>query len=504
MRFIFSSGARSLVALLISAFLVMPASSSWGESIQAELHPGERVEVDGYSIELSDISVVPDNPAALLKIHSNGSISSTVMRAGEFFVLKDAHKREELGIKLEEIRREGYLSNESRATLEIRMRSRPEISISMSPDRDVYHSGDQIRVEVFVENTGDGNAESIRLNLSEHHSYVLNETLKEIGKKMRRSLLRPGEVWMERICFPAPSIPERESIELVAAAEYFDADSNPYRSETVLPITVAGPVELHKRVHEIQTFGRTYYVIDTVRNTGNVRLNLSLTDNAGDAFQSEKVPEQRFDLAPGETKITSYAVKARSPGEGLVLPPARCTYSIAGSTYTVISESPVVDVFGPRIEARRYVSSGGDHDVFKVCMDVKNTGNRYAGVRAHRIFPERVEMLDGKNDLSFALSPGSSRTFCWSIRCPNGSCALPPVDLIYFDSENNIFRCDVPSLRLEKRSPEIPDMSRKNGTERTEVEISEPIRSSDVEPHPSGFALALVLLISALIWVRSL
>lgn len=504
LRFIFSSGARSVLALLIFILLSIPAYSGWGEGIQAELQPGEMVEVDGYSVELSDISVVPESPAALINIYSNGSISSTVMRAGEFFVLKDMHNREKLGVKLEEIRREGYLSNESRAILEIRMRSRPEISISMSPDRDIYRSGDQIRVEVFVENRGDGNAESIRLllNLSEPHSDVLNGTMKEIGKKMRRSLLRPGEVWRERICFQTPSLPERDSIELVAAAEYLDADSNRYRSETILPIAVSGPVELHKHVQEIQTFGRTYYVINSIRNTGKVRLGLSFTDSAGNEFQSEGVAVKEFELIPGESKIISYAVKARHPGEGLVLPPARCTYSIAGSTYTVISESPVVDVFGPQIEAKRYATSGGDPDEFQVCIEVKNTGNRYAGVRAYRIFPESVEISDGKNDLSFALAAGSSRTICWSVRCPNGSCALPPVDLIYFDSENNIFRCEVPSLRLE-RHLEI-NTSGKNITDSHVVETSRSIQKREVESDPSEFVLALILLISALIWVRSI
>ncbi|WP_369424845.1 hypothetical protein, partial [Methanothrix sp.] len=114
MRFISSSGARSLAALFIFALLLIPASASWGESIQAELQPGERIEADGYSIELSDISVTPGNPAVLLSIYRNGSISSTVMSEGEFFVLKDERNRERLGIKLEEVYRESYLSNESR------------------------------------------------------------------------------------------------------------------------------------------------------------------------------------------------------------------------------------------------------------------------------------------------------------------------------------------------------------------------------------------------------
>lgn len=482
----------------------MPASSSWGESIQAELHPGEAIEVDGYSIELSDISVVPENPAALIDISTSGSISSAVVRAGEFFVLKDAHNREKLGIKLKEVRREGYLSNESRAVLEIRMRARPDLSISMSTERDIYRSDDQIRVDVFVENTGDGDAESLQLiiNLSGHNSDALTRAREDPDKKMRRSLLRPGEVWRERVSFQAPSLPEMRRIELVAAAEYLDADGNRYRSETVLPIAVAGPVELHKHVQEIQTFGRTYYVINSIRNTGKVKLSLSFTDSAGNDFQPEGPHVKEFELIPGESEIISYAVKARHPGEGLVLPPARCTYTIAGSAYTVISESPVVDVFGPQIEAKRYATSGEDPDVFQVCMEVKNTGNRYAGVRAYRIFPESVEILDGKSELSFALAAGSSRTICWSVRCPNGSCMLPSLDLIYFDSENNIFRCDVPSLRLE-RLPEIKT-SGENITDSAVVETSRSIQKRGVESHPSGFALALVLLISALIWVRSL
>lgn len=479
----------------------MPASSSWGESVQAELHPGERIEMDGYSIELSDISVVPGNPSVLLNIYDNGNVSPTVMSVGELFVLKDERNRERLGIKLEEIFKEGHHSNESRAILEIRMRSRPEISISMASERDIYHSGDQIRVDVFLENIGDGDAENIHLDLREPQSDALNETMRGISKKMRRSLLRPGELWRERISFRAPSLLETGSIELVAAAEYHDTDNNLYRAESILPITVAGPVELHKHVQETQTFGRTYYVIDTVRNTGNVRLNLSLRDAAGDDFQSEGLSVERFELGPGESRIISYAVKAKSPGEGLVLPPARCTYSIAGSTYTVISESPVVDVFGPRIEARRYLTSGGDPDLFQVCMDVKNSGNRYAGVRAYSIFPEWIEILDGANSLSFALAASSSKDICWSVRCPNGSCTIPQMDLIYFDSENNIFRCEVPPLKLEKRSPET---SRENITESTEVEIREPVQRNEFESHSSGFALALLLLISALIWVRSL
>lgn len=492
--------------LLISAHLLVSASSGWGESIQAELHPGEMVEVDGYSIELSDVSVVPGNPAVLLSIHGNGTISSAVIKEGELFVLRDERRRERLGIELKEVYREGYLLNESRVVLGVRMGPRPEIVISMASDRDIYHAGDRIGVDVFVENRGDGDAENIRLDLdlNEPPSDTLTIPQGDLRRGMRKSLLKSGEVWRERISFLAPSLPETVSIEVVATAEYLDADGNIYRSESVMPVTVAGPLELHKHVQDTQTFGRTYYVIDTVRNTGNVKLNLSFIDGAGDAFQSEKAPEQRFELAPGETEIISYAVKARRPGEGMVLPPASCSYSMAGSTYTVISESPVVDVFGPQVEARRYVGDSSAPDVFQIRMDVKNSGNRYAGIRAYRMFPEGIEILNGKNDLSFALAAGSSRTFSWSIRCRNDSCMLPPFDLIYFDSENNMFRCDVPSLKLEKRSTEMPNMGRENSTERTEVEVSESVRSGEVESYSSRFALALLLLISALVWVRSL
>lgn len=482
--------------------LLIPVSASWGESVRAELHPGEMIEVDGYSTELSDISVVPGDPSVLLRIYTNDTTSSAVMRAGEVFVLKDERNRERLGIVLEEISREGQISNESRAVLGIRMRSRPEISISMSSDRDLYHAGDRIRVDVFVENAGDGDAESIRLQLDLSGSQDASRgSPGDLSRKMRRSVLRPGEVWRETISFQAPALPEREIIELVAAAEYLDGDGKIYRSESVLPVNVAGPVELHKYVQETQTFGRTYYVIDTIRNTGNVRLNLSLRDAAGDVFRSDGLPVERFELVPGETRIVSYAVKARRPGEGLVLPQAICTYTMAGRTYTAISESPVVDVFGPHIEAKRHATSAGNPDVFQVCMEVKNTGNRFAGVRAYSIFPGWIEILNGKNDISFALAAGSSRSICWSVRCPNGSCVLPPIDLIYFDSGNNMFRCEVPPLKLET---EIPSTGRENNTENGATEISEPVRRNGSESHPSGSALALLLLISALIWARSL
>lgn len=493
--------------LLISALLLMHVSSSWGENIRAELQPGEMIKVDGYSIELSDISVVPGNPAVLLNIYDNGIISPAVINEGELFVLKDKRNSDKLGIKLEKVYREGYLSNESRAIIEIRMRPRPEIAISMSSDRDVYHIGDQIRVDMFVENRGDGNAENIHLHLdpNKFQSDTPTGPRKDLSKTMHISLLRPGELWKERVSLRAPSLPETEGIELVATAEYVDAEGNLYRSESDLPLTVLGPLELHKHVQDTQTFGRTYYVIDTVRNTGDVRLNLSFRDCSGDEFQSEGVFEDSFELLTGETRIVSYAVKAKRPGEGLVLPPARCTYSVAGSTYTVTSESPVVDVFGPRIEARRYVwDPSGDPDVFQVCMDVKNSGNRYAGVRAYSIFPEGIEILNGSKDLSFALAAGSSRTICWSVRCPNVSCMLPSIDLIYFDPDNNMFRFEVPPLKLENISPEIPNMRRENVTEHSPVVIREPVQVRNFEAPLSQLTLALLLLISALIWLKSL
>ncbi|MCX8207443.1 MAG: hypothetical protein N3G75_06385 [Methanothrix sp.] len=483
----------------------MPAPLSWEESIQAELRPGERIEANGYSIELFDISVVPSNPAVLLKIYDKYSVSSAVVNEGEVFVLRDERNREKLGIKLKEVSRADYLSNESWAVLGISMKSRPEIVISMSSERDVYHIGDQIKVDVFVENRGDGDAESIRLHL-DLSKFQSNPTgpQRVFSKIMRRSLLRSGELWKERVSLRAPGLPETGSIELVATAEYLDADGNLYRSECALPVKVAGPVELHKHVHEIQTFGRTYYVIDTIRNTGDIRLNLSFRDAVGEEFQCDTLPEENFDLIPGETRIVSYAVMARRPGEGLVLPPAECTYSVAGSTYSVISESPVVDVIGPKIEASWYEINERDPDVFQICMNVKNSGNRYAGIRAYRIFPNWIEVLSGNNDLSFGLAAGSSRAICWSIRCLNGSCELPSLDLIYFDSENNMFRCEVPPLKLEKRSQKIVNMSRNNSTETSLVSIDNPIEMMDVEPPHSGFALALILLIASLVWLRTL
>lgn len=486
--------------------------------MKVRLHPGESVQLGDFSVELKDVSIAGETAVFLSIQEKEGRTSSFVLKRGEPLLLKDDRGICRLKIEMEGAAKADLASNLSWATINLKLKARPDLSLILVPDKDIYNCGETINIGLLAENRGAENAENICLYILDFNiddSYARESKNSTKLKEMRicKSILRPAELWKRDIKLKAPCIPETKDAGLLVRAEYFDPDGNKYEAISATTIRISGPVQLHKYVEEIQKFGRKYYVIITIRNTGDKRLNLSLEDSAGDNFQADRLSD-RFELGPGESRIFSYVIKAKRPGEEQILPAAKCTYFADGFKYEVLSESPVVDVFGPCIEARRYAEELSARDTersIRIFMEIKNSGNRYAAIHGYNLIPEDIDLLEGERSLRFGLAPGESKCVSWSLRSPNESFKLPPISLRYFDSENNMFTLEVPVLQLEtgntpsNQSAETLSVAANQNVDVNEIRDQQ-LENKDVDGNRAKDAsVALVMtILAALIWIRSL
>lgn len=447
---------RSLLILLI----MISASRAvvWNEGIQGELHWDEALFLRNYSVVLADFSLDEPGPfKVLLDLQENNkTIVKKAMQSGEWFEENDSIK-----VTVEQITR-GEDEGDPSANIRVQLPAAAELSLILSGDRDEFQGGDDMRLKLNVENKGIIDAENLKM--------ILDSVPPYLNAKYRIPKVAAGAVWDEKkstaqidpiqVNLKAPYLPKPTDLSIRVRAEYSDPEGVAYVSLGGAICRISGPLQFHKSVEDVQDCPRVFFVVISMRNSGNRTLDLKITDSTGSDFQTNSSLGWDIRLPPGETKIESYRIEARKAGTGLSLPASQASYVWGDKKYTILSEMPVIDVYGPLIEAKRSISPSKVRpgDRVKVSIEFANVGNKKTAVTWDDPVPDGVEVVSGKTNGSIRLSPNETSSSEYQLRFSEPcTIRIPPTRIYYRDVRGREFYADTSSqdIRVEEEKPVI-------------------------------------------------
>lgn len=421
-----------LVLVLITASVGQAVV--WNEGIQGELNWDEALFIGNYTVALTDFSLDEAGPSkVLLDLQEhNKTIDHRAMQSGEWFIENDSIK-----VTVEEITR-GEAEDDPSAKIRVQLPAAAELSLILSGDRDEFQGGDEMRLKLRVENKGIVDAENLKITLDSVPSCI--------NARYRISKVSAGRAWDEnkgtneidpiQVNLRAPYLPEPTDLSIRVRAEYADPEGIAYESFGGGIYRILGPLQFHKRAEELQDCPQNYFIVNSMRNSGNRTLDLKITDSTGSDFHTNSSLSWQLSLPPGETKIESYRIEAKKTGMGLSLPAAQASYVWQDKGYVIRSEMPVIDVFGPLIEATRSISPSKikPGDLVKITIKFENTGNKKAAVIWDDSVPQGAEIVTGKTNGSFRLSPNETSSSEYQLRALKpGTIRFPPTQICYRD-----------------------------------------------------------------------
>jgi hypothetical protein len=438
-----------LVLVFLNMIIASPAVV-WNEGLIGELHWGETMFLDNYSLELSDFSIEEDHVGKVLVQLQEDNLTTIrrSLQAGEWFDWNDSVK-----VSVERIVA-GDIKDDPFAVIRLQLPAAADLSLILAGDRETYQGGDEMRVQLQIENNGIIDAENLKIELTSIPPFINN--------KYSISTVGAGEIWDKKketheidnlkIYIKAPYLSEPTDLALQALAQYTDPQGKVYESVGAATFHINGPVQLHKSVEETQEFQESYYLINSLRNTGNRTLALELSDSTGSGFRAEGPMNWKFNLSPGEAKTISYLIDAQRPGLGQILPNAAVSYHWEEHTYTIRSEKPVVDVYGPFIEAERRISPKKlqPGEIATVSVHLTNLGNKQAAVNLQDAVPRETELVSGSLNASLILAPNETYSKEYQLRCFKvGTIRIPSREVSYRDVRGKEYHARMQALEID-------------------------------------------------------
>ncbi|OPY51757.1 MAG: hypothetical protein A4E49_02159 [Methanosaeta sp. PtaU1.Bin112] len=451
---------------IILALIYSAQAVAWNEGIRGELRWGETMFLENYSLKLADFSIEDSHSfKVLVELQAdNLTIARRALQAGEWFDLNDSIK-----VTAEQIVK-GDIEDDPFAIIRLQLPAAADISLILKGDRETYQGGDEMRVQLQIENRGIVDAENLRI--------IVDSTPPFVNERYSISIVEAGRVWDKKkethdidnfkINIKAPYFPHPTDLRIEAHALYSDPQGKAYESWGGAAFHIRGPIQLHKRVEETQEFQESYYVINSLRNSGNRTLDLELSDSTGSGFRADCPLSWKFTLTPGEAKTISYLIEAQQPGLGQMLPNAEVGYLWGENRYIVRSEKPVVDIFGPSIEAERKVSPTKLHpgDVAAVSIQLTNTGNKQAAITLQESVPNGTELVSGSVNQSVILPPNGTYSNDYQLRCmEKGTVIIPCQELNYRDARGNEYHTSMKALEIDVQEKKTDNRMKRNSTD---------------------------------------
>ncbi|HWQ20118.1 MAG TPA: hypothetical protein VN455_10110, partial [Methanotrichaceae archaeon] len=404
-----------LLSILFFAAVFTASSASWGDSTTGNLHWGDSIELEGYRLEVADFSK-EDTPApmVLLKLYNrDGLITQRTLSQGQNFSLDDEIMAAVDAISVPD-HSEG--NDQPEAKVRLVLKAIPEIILHLTSSKDSYEPGEEIRLGLTVENQGTVDAEGIRINIS--------SVPELLARDYGISELKAGGVGVladtdaeNAIILWAPYSQGLKEFKIRARAEYSDESSKGHESDGYGAFSVTDQLRLHKQVQETMKLGTSYPVILTLRNPGENSGSADLSDGLPDGFSSSSSLKWKVEVEPGKTQTVSYDMKPEGQGGDFILPPAVARYDLGGEAFESRSESPSVNVTGPRLNVEKRISSSKVRpgEAVVVSIDVKNEGNQTVKASLNESLPAFAKLVGGKTRISQILKPGDIASLSYSI-----------------------------------------------------------------------------------------
>ncbi|MFQ6120061.1 MAG: hypothetical protein ACE5KE_09265, partial [Methanosarcinales archaeon] len=303
-------------------------------------------------------------------------------------------------------------------TVWIAVQKKPEISVSISTDKDSYKLTDYITATVNVSNNGD--ASLYRTNLS-----VDVDGLNLIkGRKKRDLDMIPKDEKISEtfsLKFPIPS--NKTSFTISANANGFDRDGVLYNASSSKTISLTSSLEVRKSItKETLWKNKTYVTVEVENALAYPIYSIHLKDSIPNNFelQNNTTLEWTFDLAPRESKSFSYWMMAQRPGiyEEGDIPAAIATWTQWNETKIAYSNTPSTTVHGPFIVIEKTVDPSivNVSEYTNVTIKIENLGDIPARVRVEdEILYDASYYVSGNLTFSDRIMPHEPTSFSYTI-----------------------------------------------------------------------------------------
>ena len=418
----------------------------WARANEYTLHLYDQFVKEGFAVEACSFNI--DDGLVLIKIYHNGSVVTTDSLTGT----ESIDYNDEINVTVVNVT--GYEvawcdeEDDPRADIEVRLRARPELQLSISTDEEApYPEDNEIHAEVLLKNTGTCSIEEVKLNINTGGMRTISNRVRNFDE-IARYRSETIDVYLK-----IPYLMEKQSFELSATASGKSWDGaertiSASKSITVLPCwkmlelekTVTESVYLHgNRFNNYNDSNSSIISCATVNltvfNPGLIDINcIELTDYLPENFtlEDDSSLEWTLNLTPNEKRQFSYSMKPRSIGV-CKIPVATTNWSLCGKNYssTSISNRSHITACAAQINLTKTVNQTeiSCGDVVEVTVHIRNTGSLQATVDVGDTIPknENVTLLGGITGLKdVALDEGDTQRFSYRVRINStGRIALP-------------------------------------------------------------------------------
>lgn len=426
----------------------------WARANEYTLHLHDQFVKEGFAVEACSFNI--GDGLVLINIYHNGSIVTTDSMTGA----ESINHNDEINVTVLNVT--GYEvawcdeEYDPRADIEVRLRARPELQLSISTDEEApYPEDNEIHAEVLLKNTGTCKIEDVKLNINAGGMRTISNRVHNFDEIAR---YRSETI---NIYLKIPYLMEKQSFEITATAAGKSWDGERHtisasKSITVLPCwkmleikkTVTESVYLHgncfNNYNDSNSSVASCAIVNlTVLNPGLIDINcIKLTDCLPENFTRDDGSslEWTLNLTPNEKRQFSYSMNPLSMGV-CKIPVATANWSLCKRNYssTSISNRSQITARAAQINLTKTTNQTEIQygDVVEVTVHIRNTGSLQATVDVRDTIPENenITLLDGITGLKeVALDEGDTQRFSYRVKINStGSIALPPAKASFTD-----------------------------------------------------------------------
>ena len=426
----------------------------WARANEYTLHLHDQFVKEGFAVEACSFNI--DDGLVLIKIYRNGSVVMTDSLTGT----ESINHNDEINVTVVNVT--GWEAawcdeeDDPRADIEVRIRARPELQLSISTDEEApYPEDNEIHAEVLLKNTGTCKIEDVKLNVHTGGMRTISNRARNFDE-IARYRSETIDVYLK-----IPYLMEKQAFEITATAsgESWDGEKHilsASKSITVLPCwkmlkiekTVTESVYLHgNRFNNYNdsnsSIASCATVNLTVLNPGLIDINgIKLTDYIPENFtlEGDSNLEWTLNLTPNEKRQFSYSMKPISMGT-CKIPVAAANWSLCEKNYSstsILNRSQITaraaQINLTKIVNQTEISCG---DVVEVTVHIRNTGSLQATVDVSDTILENrnIILLYGITGLTgVVLEESDAQRFSYRVKIKStGNIALPPAKASFTD-----------------------------------------------------------------------
>ena len=424
----------------------------WACGNSKELHLGETISNGNFTVEAYNFPRSDQNETMFvgIRLYENGiPVSDQTLVEGEDYIHEAEIRITAIEFSVPSSDWTTDLPEEFWAEIKMEPIGVPRFDVEFVTDRDEYFAySAYIEVDLTIQNTGDAEAHDVDVNVDmdgleaivgkTHYHCSTLEKGRRVDGKTDTTAFDPIT-----LRFGLPSVIEDRIFNLTVNVECHDIRGVKYWHSESYPVKVSGMFRVSKSINGNIYMDEIATVTVSLRNDGTRPINsITVSDTMPPEFEPDENSSLlwELDLGAGESRSFTYRLKPMQPNEeGYVIPAAVAKWSGDGRTYTAHSNSPVIAVYGPKIELSKRVDpetieEGG---IVAVEILVKNTGNVLASIDVADSLPEGAVLIDGASGGRAVLAAGERHTFGYSMSMNRaGSVELPPAVAHFADTHD--------------------------------------------------------------------